>query len=605
MQSNSECHPLSHDHLRRRREQLRRRSVQRLVRLAVPTLLLLAVPGGAWWHPLEAQAQVRGPVESDPLLAPFDRDDGPGVLVALVEEGEITFQRSLGLADVGQGIPLDADSRVNIGSVAKQFTAFAVLLLEAEGSLSLDDDVRLYLPQLPDLGHVVTLRHLLTHTSGYREVLNALAIGGWRIEDGDHVGRDEALRVVERQPSLQNVPGDEWNYNNTGYMLLARVIEEVTGESFVQWMQAHVFAPLGMKDTRIREDRRQIIPRGTRGYQRGPGGFREAPDLGEAAGAGSVYTTLDDLVRWMQHLQAPELSWARAVAQMKTPFILNSGDTTNYGLGLQIDEHRGLRRVWHGGGDAGHQAHFTLYPDLDRGLIVLSNDGGFPSSVVHQLAERFFGQEMAPASPPVAAGSAPVPPRESDSPEPASDRFDRQNWDPAEFDRFAGRYELQPGFVLTFGREGDRLYTYGTGQAPVGLEPISSRSFALVGVDARVTFQVDAGGEVTGLTLHQAGEHFAPRIPDDQAPLEPLEAYAGRYFSQEFENYLDVTVAGPGLVVRQRRRGPVELVRAEGDRFAGSFPLLEVTFLRDEEGEVVGLAAGNVRARDIRFSRVP
>jgi hypothetical protein len=402
---------------------------------------------------------------------------------------------------------------------------------------------------------------------------------------------------VQRQPALQNSPGAEYNYNNTGYALLALVVERVTGEPFPDWMAANVFEPLGMTSTVVRAHPRQVVPHSAQGYARdGDDGFREVPDIGAAMGAGGIYTTAGDLALWMRNLRTAELGGRAVMDRMTTRYVLTTGDTTNYAMGLIVTRSRGLPVIQHGGADAAHRSTFAYYPDLDAGLIVQSNHAGFDGSIPGQIAEIFFGEHMEPRD-------APGEDAVADSPA----EFDPTSYDPVAFDAFVGRYELeiQPGFILTFRRDGDRLLTQATGQPEFEITPTSDSTFVLSVVPASVTFHRDETGLVTGLTLHQNGHHAARRLPDAEAARLDLAPYAGRYYSAEFETVYTVEAEEDHLVVRHRRRPPLTLRHSEDDRFAGAFPLVRVDFERDGSGRVTGFRASNVRARDILFERVP
>ncbi|TVR57697.1 MAG: serine hydrolase [Gemmatimonadales bacterium] len=600
-----------------------RRSLSAIA-LAIP-LLLLSPPGAE-----ATDSHLPGPDPSDPFALPadlgerfdavlseFDSDDAPGVVAAVVQGGRIAFQGAWGMANLSHRIPLTPETRINIGSTAKQFTAFAVALLAEEGRLSLDDDVRIHLPEVPDLGTPVTLRHLLTHTSGYREFINALAIGGWRIEDSDFVGREEALRVVQRQPELQNAPGAEWNYNNTGYLLLGMVVERVTGEPFPAWMEANVFAPLGMDDTVIREDPRQVVPGAAYGYRPLPeGGFRHGQDVGAAVGAGSVYTTLADMARWMENLSTGRHGGRTVLEAMTTPTVLTSGRTTTYGLGIEMDREGGLRRIHHPGGDIAHYSHFAWFPELEAGIIVVSNHGGFSSTIPAHLTRAAFGEAMAPESADAPAetmasgepdGAGPSGPDAASAGTAGAATGGAEGsgaGPPPSPDRLVGRYalEAQPGFILTVREEGERLVAHGPGQPPFPLDPAGGSRFAIPALGAELTFHLEDGeAPAPRLVLHQGGDHVAHRL--DDAPLA-LQDFVASYRSAEVENTLHVEVDEGALVVRQRRRDPVRLHHVDGDTFGGAFPLLQVTFHRDGEGRVTHLEASNVRARGIRFRRL-
>ena len=531
----------------------------------------------------------------DQLLAPWDRREGPGAAVAVWRGGRTLFAKGYGMANLAYDIPFTVTTPTNIGSTSKQFTAFAVMLLVDEGKLSLDDDVRKYITELPDLGHAVTVRHLLTHTTGYREIYNALSIAARRIDEGDYVGRDEMITLVQRQPSLQNAPGAEFNYNNTAFALAALLVERVAKLPFPEFMAQRVFGPIGMTQSVVRADRHATVRGATVGYSRAADGeWRDLGDLASSMGAGGIYTTLGDLQKWVENYARPRVGSAQSIAQMMTPFTLTNGKSTGYGFGLSIDTQGPLKRIHHGGADVSHRSMLAYYPEIDAGVTVQSNDGGFNSGLAFRIAKAFF-PEITPSTTAVAS-------------------FDPASYDPTRFDQFVGRYALDaaPQFILTFRRSADSLTTQATGQPPVRIDPTSDSTFALRVVQASVTFHRDAQGKVTGLTLHQNGDQKATRLVGEaETPWAPtaaaLAAYSGRYFSEELETFYDVSMKDGKLVVANRRLdSPVPFVPGAKETFIGTGDAAAVTFVfeRDRNGQVIAFYAGNGRARDIRFARV-
>lgn len=511
--------------------------------------------------------------------------EGPGLAVGLVRDGRLVAAHAVGLADLSWGMAFSVDTPSNIGSTAKQFTGYALARLHEQGRLSLDDDIRQYFPELPDFGEPVTLRHLATHTSGYREFLNALALAGVRIDKGDWIDPDEAIALIRKQPALQNSPGAEWNYNNTGYLLLGKVIEQISEMPLDQWLAQEVFQPLGMNSTRVRPDPGFVIAAAARGYTRDGEAWREIRDLSGAPGAGAVYTTLADMARWMGELGGFAHGGARVGELLTDPFP----DTT-YGLGLMIEDWRGQRRWQHGGGDLGHSSAFHFYPELDAGVMVFANHHEVPPGLVTELSELLIGEHLAPAPEPAAAVAA-----EAGAP-----------FEDALFDAYVGRYELEavPGFVLRFFRDGARYMTQASGQPAFEITPLDARSFTIDLVNARIVFAVEEDGSVPALTLFQNGEHRAVRLDEEEIPAPDLAQFVGRYFSAELETFYDIGIENEALVLRHRRFGPVTLHHKEDDAFQGVFPLATVDFLRDEAGQITGLKAGNLRTRDVWFERV-
>ena len=513
--------------------------------------------------------------------------DTPGAVVGVIKEGKLTFVKGYGAADLTHGMPFTADTPTNIGSSSKQFTGFALALLASRGKLSLDDDVRKHIPELKDFGKKITVRNLLTHTTGYREFINTLIIEGRQVLEGDYIAPDEPIKVISRQPALQNEPGAEFNYNNTAFSLATTVIERVTGRPFAEWMRDEVFLPLGMSKTWVRANPGQIIPGRSIGYIAGDFGFREVRDLHGAMGAGGIYTTPGDVAKWLGNLKTGKLGGPEVIKELTTPFTLNDGKSANYGYGVFIDTNRGMKRWQHGGNDIAHSSTFVYYPDLDAGYVVFSNYQGVPGGIANVVADAFFGQHMTARETPTAgAGSG------SGVDVPM-----------ATLRRYAGKYEMTTlgGMLLSVELQGNALRLQIAGQPALPLRPTSVTSFEVVGAPARIDFNTAADGAVAGITFHQSGEHPGKRVVEK--PVD-LNGFVGRYFSEELETFYDMNVEDGKLVIRHRRFGPVPLTYTSGDTFSGTLPVSQVVFRRDEQGNVTGFEAGNGRARGIVFKKV-
>ena len=540
------------------------------------------------------------PVATDPeeladqIMSRFDGPDSPGGAVRAWRDGRTLFSKTYGMANLAYGLPFEEDTRTNIGSTSKQFTAFAIMLQAERGLLSLDDDIRKHIPELPEFDQTIRVKHLVTHTSGLREFLNLLRMTGRRLDHGDWIDRSELIDIVKRQPALQNEPGAEWNYNNTAFGLAAVIVERTSGQDFPVFMEEHVFRPLGMTGTMVRPSTRHIVPNMSEGYTPGPDGYRQIGDLGGAVGAGAIYSTIGDLQTWAENYANPRVGTRESVDEMTTSFVLNDGEETGYGYGLSIGEQGGLKRVSHGGADVAHRSMFVYFPEINAGLTTQSNHAQFNSGVAYELAAAFFKDAMEE--------------EEEDAPAEAGE-FDPADYDPEVFDEFAGRYALDaaPNFILTFTREDDTFYTQATGQQRLEIVPTSDSTFRLLAVEASVTFLRDEAGDVEGLTLHQNGDNHATRLEDDEAEAwaptaEDLADFAGRFFSDELETFYAFTVEDGTLVLHQRRLDRAELEPGETDQFSGGG--LSFAFERDRNGQVIGFYLSNVRTRDVRFGRV-
>ena len=537
---------------------------------------------------------------TDQMMARFDADHSPGAAVSVWRDGKTLYSKTYGMANLAYGIPFKSDTRTNIGSTSKQFTAFAIMLQAERGLLSLDDDIRTHIPELPEFDHTIQVRHLITHTSGLREFLNLLRMTGRRLDRGDWIDRSEIVEIVQRQPALQNSPGAEFNYNNTAYGLAAVIVERTSGQDFHVFMQENVFGPLGMTGTMVRPSIRHMVPNQSEGYTPTPDGYRQIGDLGGAVGAGGMYSTIADLQTWVENYANPRVGTRESIDEMMTSFVLSDGEETGYGYGLFIDEQGGLKRVQHGGADVAHRSMLVYYPGINAGITTQSNHAQFSSNVAFELAEAFFKDEMEVEE-------------EEEGEEAAGaeeeGEFDAAAYDPEAFDEFVGRYALDeaPNFVLTFTREDSTLHVQATGQQRLEIVPTSDSTFRLLAVEASVTFLRGEDGEVEGAMMHQNGDRHATRLAGEEAEAwepaeEDLADFAGRFFSEELETFYTFEVEEGGLVMRQRRLGRIELEAGEEDRFSGGG--LSFAFERDRNGVVIGFYLSNGRTRDVRFGRV-
>ncbi len=362
--------------------------------LLLALLLVLAVG-----LPTVATAQATTAAQAaaiDSAFAPWDEPDGPGAAVAVVRDGRTVFSRGYGSAQLEYRVAVTPSTPFHVASVSKQFTAFAVALLAREGRLDWDDDVRDHLPELPDLGARITLRQLATHTSGVRDQWELLAMAGWRLDDV--ITRDQILALMARQEELNFEPGREHLYSNMGYSLLAEVVERVAEMEFGRFLEDRVFVPLGMNRTHVHDDHTHVVPGRAYSYRpAGQGRWQNAVLSYANQGATSLFTTAEDLARWLGEMEEPQVGDDALWDEMRTPAVLTDGDTVGYGLGLSVGSYRGLRTVGHGGADAGFRSQLLHFPDQGLGVVVMGNASSFNSGgMARRVAELFLEEAMDP-----------------------------------------------------------------------------------------------------------------------------------------------------------------------------------------------------------------
>ena len=428
----------------------------------------------------------------DQLFAAWDRPGSPGAAVAVARGGEVLYQHGYGFAQLEYEVPITPETVFHVASVSKQFTAFAVTLLADRGALSLDDDVRKHVPELPDFGHTITIRHLIHHTSGLRDQWNLLALAGWRLDDV--ITRDQIFRLVTRQRELNFPPGERYLYCNTGYTLLAEIVARVTGRSFPAWTAEHVFQPLGMRRTHVHDDHRMVVPGRAYSYGTDPdSGYRKSVLSYANAGATSLFTTVGDLVRWMRNFETRVVGGPRVIEQMYARGVLTGGDTIDYAHGLGHGTYRGLRTIGHGGADAGFRSSVLRFPDQDLSVAVLSNFASFNASqLAQQVAEVYLEDVMEPET--VAA----------DDDEPAAGAgvapFDSTRVALAEFTGVYDSAELETTYEIV--ASDSTLTARHVRHDPITLTPTAPDEFrGNTWFFGQARFERDAGGAVTGIRV--------------------------------------------------------------------------------------------------------
>jgi CubicO group peptidase (beta-lactamase class C family) len=356
----------------------------------------------------------------DEIFARFTASPSPGCALAVVQNGRIAYQRGYGRASLELDVPITPRTVFDIGSTSKQFTAFSLLLLERDGKLSLADDIRKFVPEVPDYGKTITIRHLLSHTSGLRDYTDLLGFDGH--DSADTTDDRDALDSIARQRGVNFAPGDEWRYSNTGFFLASIIVKRASGHSLASFARERIFVPLGMTSTQFLDDTTRVVPGRATAYSpaepSGGGGFRVNMSDWNQTGDGAVQTTVEDLARWDENFYSPKVGDARLVAAMQTVGRLNSGKTHDYGLGLTIGAYGGLKRVSHGGSWAGFRAELMRFPEQHTSVITLCNaSNSGPTALAESVAAAWLADAglKPPAPRPATTAATPTPAQLSDA----------------------------------------------------------------------------------------------------------------------------------------------------------------------------------------------
>ena len=551
----------------------------------IVTTRILAAPAALLLLGTAAALSAQQPNDStraqlDGVFSAWSAKGGPGCAAAASRDGTTIYEAGYGSANLEADVPITPASIFHSASVSKQFTAAAVMLLVREGKLSLDADVRTYLPELPDYGHRITLRHLLNHTSGIRDQWDLLALARGRFEE-NRITEGDVLDIVTRQKALNFVPGTEYLYSNSGYTLAAIIVGRVAGKSLRQFADERIFKPLGMTRTHFHDDYTMIVKGRTSAYARRPDGqWRVSIPNFDTYGATSLFTTVGDLLKWQENFRNPVVGDAAMLRDMQTSAVLANGDTTGYGLGLSTEQQRGMRLVGHAGADAGYRAYTGRFPDQGLAVAVLCNAStSNPVDLAVRMAAVYL-KDSVPIPAPVAATTKPTV---------------------EELSRIAGLF-VNPttGNVTYVSVKGADLIV-GRTDGPV-LTPLGPRRFWLAPQRTEWTFAPNGDATV-------AFRGSPPRKPVTLVRREParpspaaLAAYAGRYVSEELGVTYSVSAADTALRFRTGVTEPFTVLPAYGDTFLGR---AMVEFTRDSSKRITGLLMSTGRVRKIRFTRLP
>ncbi|HKY42879.1 MAG TPA: serine hydrolase, partial [Pyrinomonadaceae bacterium] len=426
----------------------------------------------------------------DQLFATWDKPESPGAAIAVIKDGAVIYKRGYGSANLEYNVPITPQTVFHVASVSKQFTAFAVTLLANQGKLSLDDDIRKHLPEVPDFGKKITIRHLIHHTSGLRDQWTLLGMAGWRLDDV--ITKEHIMKMVRHQKELNFDPGAENLYSNTGYTLLAVIAERVSGQSFRDYTEANIFKPLGMTNTHFHDDHERIVKNRAYSYfSKEGGGFRAAPLNYANVGATSLFTTAEDLARWVINFEDKKIGGADVIKQMQQQGVLNSGKQLGYAFGLGIGPYKGLNTVGHAGGDAAYRSFAFWFPDQRFGVVVLSNFGSLnPQQMAMRIADIYLADKFAP-----------------EPPKPAVAERTAVKVDPALLEAYAGRYLLDGRTLVTITKEGDKLMGQAAGQPKSEMIPQSDTTFFVKEANSEVTFERDEKGNVVRFAMKSASQN--------------------------------------------------------------------------------------------------
>ena len=515
--------------------------------------------------------------EIDGMIPEAVNDTTPGMIVGVVQNGEIIFQKGYGLANLAYNIPNNPEMVYNIGSVAKQFMGYAFAMEHVAGTLNIDDPVSDYLEDWPEFEETVTIRNLLNHSSGYREAYTMSNLAGREI-GVDRMSAEEAMEVVRRQPKLEFSPDSRYTYNSTAWVILAKVFEEATGTTAAAWVEENMLDALGMNDTQIETYVGQVIENAAESYSYSDElGYINQKSNRAIFGAADIFMSVPDAVKWMTNMKTAELGGQDVLDLFLEPNELSNGIFNGYAMGIYVGEYRGLRRYRHTGGHAAFGTQLSYYPDHDLGIFIVSNfSGAWLSS--GSIAELMLGDQMDPE---------------------VSYEDERVELSDEMQSELTGRYiNLDRNDMFQLSVENGKLMVDGQ----VEMIPTGDGVFRMNGSVTR--YEIEINGESARIIASGSnGIQMFEKVDEWQPGETDLADYTGEYVSDEIDSIMRLSVNQEGLLqVQHRWMGATPLEPLARDIFrAGNGMMVE--FERDGTGNVTGFYVNSGRTLDVWFGK--
>jgi CubicO group peptidase (beta-lactamase class C family) len=498
----------------------------------------------------------------------------PGCQLSVSRNGDLIFSKAWGMADLERKVVLSTESVIEAGSVSKQFTAAAILLLEQQGKLSIDDDIRKYVPEIPDYGNKITIRHMLHHTSGLRDWGAVAGLSGWE-RGTKFYTNDDALEIIARQKLLNNIPGGEYIYSNSNYNLMAIIVQRVSGSSLALFTRKYIFEPAGMTHTQWRDDPNRIVTNRAIAYSKTGIGYEIDMPNEYVYGNGGLLTTTEDLVKWSAYYQSGKLGTSSILSKQLQTDPFNNGVINTYAAGLNIGNVMGWKNISHGGATAGYRAYLETFPELNLTIAVLSNTSQFDiGTQAGRVRNIFVADKTGSAIPTAKVATATV---------------DNLN-------ALQGLYKNERDkstFRLTV--KNDSLIV---DNGPI-LRAVSPYQFLGAGFSLKMV-----SGKMLLFRFAQGDTTIITKVDPVTLTENELTAYEGVYFSEETQSYVKIKKQNNGLFVSFKPGSDYSMSATYADAFRIVSLGCNIEFSRGRRKEIVALKMSVTRARNVEFKRV-
>ncbi|MET0758829.1 MAG: serine hydrolase domain-containing protein [Flavobacterium sp.] len=504
--------------------------------------------------------------------------ENPGAQLSIKRNGEIIFSKAYGMADLEHNIPLTLTSKTEAGSVSKQFTAAAILLLEQQGKLSLNDDVRKYIPELPDYGNVISLEQMMHHTSGLRDWGAVVELAGWGRSTKNYTN-DDALEIVANQKQLNNIPGAEYIYSNSNYNLLAIIVQRVSEQSLAEFTKQHIFIPAGMTNTEWRDNHNRIVKNRAIAYRLTKDAHETLMPNEDAYGSGGLLTTTEDLLKWNDFYQSGKLGTPSLLSKQTKTEAFNNGKMNDYGAGLHIQKFRGQNHVQHSGATAGYRAMLEIFPDINLSIAFLSNTSQFDtskSSYTNAVRTIFISEK---------------------NKEETTQYETKVNVSEKNRDAYSGWYKNdRNGVGANIEVKNDSLFMNN-----VLLTPQSENKFKVAKSQRLV--EINEAKRLLYI-IHESDTIHYSKAATPIVNNEYLRQYVGKYFSTETNSTITVYLKEGQLMINLKPNKDYQLKPTYKEAFTISDFSGNLYFIKNKKKKTTGMKISQARARNIEFVKL-
>lgn len=529
-------------------------------------------------------------IKIDELFKTWQEPNHPGGSIGIMQNERIVYLKAYGLASLEYQIPNETTTLFNVASVSKQFTAMGIVLLYLQGKIDIDENINTYLPDMPEFEYSVTTRQMLHHTSGLRSLHAMLELAGWR--EDDLRTNEDLYRFVEKQKDLNFRPNDEYLYCNTGYMLMAKIIENVTGEKFSFWMKNNVFSPLGMSHTYVEDKYNSVVANNATSYYRNENTYERAVEFWGYVGSGNVHTTAVDLLTWLSNFGKPQNGWESAFKMMQTLDYLNNGILNNYAFGVNIDSLKGHRRIQHGGSIGGYRASLASYPNSGMSIAILTNfSSSNPKKIMDEISKIILSSEQK-----------------------TFDKKANQDKYPIKIESAKKNLRLVKGDYwsksdlssLNIKLKNDTIKLVWDTRKEESLIPVSTYTFRSEESPNTLYMFRTKDEEISGVQILEpmkdtvAFKKYTKTIPS----VKELKEYEGRYNSDELETFYDIYFKSGNLYSHHPRHGDFKIEWIKEDVLKGQYPFSFLEIQRNTVNEIIGLKVSNGRVKHAWFKKI-